>query len=577
MRQQWASQASGGLRVLVALIIVAGYSVHPTAAPEAGLAAPLAPGKPPKPPITLTLYVHVDQREGTGANLRVRPDRNAPIELVIPNGRLVHAAPKPVLGPHRERWYRVTYHGKRGYVRAALLSTRNPKRGPAMVTLYVHVDGHKLSGANLRARPDGRSALELVIPNGTPIRAVKKPVIGPHHEQWYKVTYRRKTGYVRAALLSKHGPRKPPVRPTRTPVRTVTPRATPTPPTGGGGAATNTPTRVAPPPPTNTPVPPPPPTNTPPPPPTNTPLPPTNTPVPPTNTPLPPPTNTPLPTATLVPPPDTFPYDTPAPIQGQGCFQPDEGANDWGAFTLNDEFWICWPTFFDSTASPPATISVQAFGPDGMALPTVPSANYGSVPKELAPDACNGDNLNRGGGQPPCWSWDAVQGDTPGRYTVVAVMPSIFTSQTITVTATFTVNAAPPGGPPKILVYPHTLAAGTPPQIALSGFTANQIVHLYLYQCANCQDSTTGLWNKVGELAPPVQVDGQGETIYTPSSAALASLIGPSATGDYLVLTDPSTLITDPAQMWRSRLATFCLTNDVLTGAGCQDAGYKLP
>jgi hypothetical protein len=194
------------------------------------------------------------------------------------------------------------------------------------------------------------------------------------------------------------------------------------------------------------------------------------------------------------------------------------------------------------------------------------------VPHTVDPNV----NLSLGSGLPG-YTWDILPGDPTGQYTINA------TEGEASGTGAFTVTTPPAGTRPKILVVPRVSSPGATIKIGLSGFQPGQTVHLYLYRDTLNGDGTKR-WEYVTELAT-VQTEAQGQTagqaIYSlPTQPDDYAMPGPSngAPNNYLILTDPSTLIPNADfGTWQTRFAAFCLSGLDPTNSGCDDAGYLLP
>jgi hypothetical protein len=81
---------------------------------------------PDKPRRAIPLWVRTLPRRG--ATLRVRPAPGSRVLLTIPAGSKVLARKKPIGRRGGDKWYRVTYRGRSGYVLASLLTTEPPQR-----------------------------------------------------------------------------------------------------------------------------------------------------------------------------------------------------------------------------------------------------------------------------------------------------------------------------------------------------------------------------------------------------------------------------------------------------------------
>lgn len=80
---------------------------------------------------------------------------------------------------------------------------------PEQTTLYVATEG--FAELNLRARPDPKSRVLLTAPYRSAVVAIGKPLKGSDGNDWTRVRYQSKTGYVLTSLLSKQRPRPEPI------------------------------------------------------------------------------------------------------------------------------------------------------------------------------------------------------------------------------------------------------------------------------------------------------------------------------------------------------------------------------
>ena len=75
------------------------------------------------------------------------------------------------------------------------------------VALYVAAVDQGFEGANLRQMPTKESDILVVIPNGASVQAEARPSEGTvEGEQWYRVTYEGREGFVLGSLLSRRRP-----------------------------------------------------------------------------------------------------------------------------------------------------------------------------------------------------------------------------------------------------------------------------------------------------------------------------------------------------------------------------------
>ncbi len=111
--------------VLVISIVVLLLANFPAAMLPSPIGVATAQG-----PSTTALYVNAGPQGYTGANLRAQPSKQSTLLLLIPNGARLQTQIPPVKGVDGQKWYKVTYQGKTGYVLSSLLSKQDSVSGP---------------------------------------------------------------------------------------------------------------------------------------------------------------------------------------------------------------------------------------------------------------------------------------------------------------------------------------------------------------------------------------------------------------------------------------------------------------
>ena len=125
----------------------------------------------------------------TTANLRLRSSMKTSVTdnilLVIPKGKSA-----PVISRYTNGWYKLKYNGKTGYVDGRYLDDPRLKKSTTQKVTAVRV--------NLRSSrsTENNENIITVIPKGA-----KVTVVSTHDGGWTKITYNKKTGYVKSVYL----------------------------------------------------------------------------------------------------------------------------------------------------------------------------------------------------------------------------------------------------------------------------------------------------------------------------------------------------------------------------------------
>ena len=110
--------------------------------------------------------------------------------MIIPKGAKVK-----ILSKKSDNWYRIKYKGKKGYIKGGHFTDDRSRMGIGAVKPYQKVTRTSL---NMRSTPSAanRSNIIRVIPKGGTVTVTE-------HEanNWYKVTYKGSTGYVKGGYF----------------------------------------------------------------------------------------------------------------------------------------------------------------------------------------------------------------------------------------------------------------------------------------------------------------------------------------------------------------------------------------
>ncbi|MFM6928923.1 MAG: SH3 domain-containing protein [Bdellovibrio sp.] len=142
-------------------------------------------------------------------NINMRDTPAGGLVSVIPKGAVLHVRDFEIREVAGDRYYKVIYGGKVGYVYAGskadasswaveASSSLAPKSTLARVSDSIKVIN--AYGINLRATPGGTQIVN--IPKGVTVKVLESLVKGADDKLYYKVTYGKYTGYVHAGVLS---------------------------------------------------------------------------------------------------------------------------------------------------------------------------------------------------------------------------------------------------------------------------------------------------------------------------------------------------------------------------------------
>ena len=121
-------------------------------------------------------------------NLRTSTSASSKKLLTIPKG-------KYLVSTYRQgSWYKVSYSGKTGYVAGAYLKKVDPMLAG---TTFAKTNYITLDALNLRSSGSSTSSVLLTIPKGKVVTSNYRV------ENWYKLSYGGKTGYVSGSYLKK--------------------------------------------------------------------------------------------------------------------------------------------------------------------------------------------------------------------------------------------------------------------------------------------------------------------------------------------------------------------------------------
>ena len=138
------------------------------------------------------LYAKVTTEEGS-LNLRRRASSGSSVLARVAQGEMLE-----VLAPG-DRWCRVAYHGKTGYVRTAFLSFVEVPRPVQQGGLTAVVTTEKGS-LNLRSAAKSGARILRTIPQGAAVTVLEQS------GKWARVTFGADTGYVKLAFLTMREP-----------------------------------------------------------------------------------------------------------------------------------------------------------------------------------------------------------------------------------------------------------------------------------------------------------------------------------------------------------------------------------
>lgn len=121
-------------------------------------------------------------------NLRTSTSSSSKKILAIPKGKFL-------VSTYRQgTWYKVSYSGKTGYVAGAYLKKTDPMLAGTSFTKTNYIT---LDALNLRSSGSSSAAKLLTIPKGKIVTSSYRV------ENWYKLSYGGKTGYVSGSYLKK--------------------------------------------------------------------------------------------------------------------------------------------------------------------------------------------------------------------------------------------------------------------------------------------------------------------------------------------------------------------------------------
>ncbi len=116
-----------------------------------------------------------------GLNLRDTPSAAGKVLLTIPEGTTVD------ITSAQGQWYKTSYQGKNGWVSANYLD---------IIQSYKQGKITSSGGLNLRESPSTSGEILMTIPQGVTV------TITGDQQDWYKVTYREKAGWVFAEYVT---------------------------------------------------------------------------------------------------------------------------------------------------------------------------------------------------------------------------------------------------------------------------------------------------------------------------------------------------------------------------------------
>ena len=142
-------------------------------------------------------------------NINMRDTPAGGLVSVIPKGAVLHVRDFEIREVAGDRYYKVIYGGKLGYVYAGsktdaaswaveASSSLAPKSTMARVADSIKVVN--TYGINLRTTPGGTQL--VTVPKGATVKVLESVVKGSDDKLYYKVTYGKYTGYVHAGVLS---------------------------------------------------------------------------------------------------------------------------------------------------------------------------------------------------------------------------------------------------------------------------------------------------------------------------------------------------------------------------------------
>ncbi len=148
-----------------------------------------------------TSSVNVTKASGeykvTAVALNVRSGANAKDKRI---GSLFYGNTVKVTGKTSNNWYRITFKGKTGYVSGSYLKAAPKKKTTSSVNVTKASGEYKVTAVALNVR-SGASAKDKKI--GSLFYGNKVKVTGKTSNNWYRITFKGKTGYVSGSYLKK--------------------------------------------------------------------------------------------------------------------------------------------------------------------------------------------------------------------------------------------------------------------------------------------------------------------------------------------------------------------------------------
>ena len=142
-------------------------------------------------------------------NINMRDTPAGGLVSVIPKDAVLHVRDFEIRDVTGERYYKVIYGGKVGYVYAGAKADASSWAVAASSSLAAKSTMARISdsikvvnqyGINLRSTPGGTQL--VTIPKGTVLKVTESVVKGSDDKLYYKVTYGKYTGYVHAGVLA---------------------------------------------------------------------------------------------------------------------------------------------------------------------------------------------------------------------------------------------------------------------------------------------------------------------------------------------------------------------------------------
>lgn len=142
-------------------------------------------------------YGYITTTTGESVNLREYPSTSSSSKAKIPFASYIG------VGTSIDEWTAITYEGKTGFVMTKFITSTQPKSNgggqQSSGAFAAYINTSTGQSVNLRSTASTSGKVLIQIPNGTKVTVESSQY---YNNEWLKVTYKGKTGYIRQDLLS---------------------------------------------------------------------------------------------------------------------------------------------------------------------------------------------------------------------------------------------------------------------------------------------------------------------------------------------------------------------------------------